>query len=104
MEIRTLISKLESTSTEIKKKGGFVGKDSEVEMILTSGTLNSAEAKRRKKGIRKLWGTGRLRNVNQVQKEIGACIGTDKARRVKVEIIFKRQNGKYIWTIEDRKG
>ena len=43
--------------------------------------------------IRKLWDTGRLINVSQVQKEIGACIGTDKARGVKVERIFKRRNG-----------
>ena len=100
MEIRTLIGKLESTSTEMKKQGTFVGKDSEVEMVLTAGTLNSAEGKRRKKGIRKLWGTGRLLNVNQVQKEIGACIGTDKARGVKVERLFKRRNGKYIWWFE----
>ena len=93
VEIRTLIGKLESTSTstEMKKKGGFVGKDSEMETVLTICTLNSAEAKRRKKGIRKLWGTGRLINVNQVQKEIGACSGTDKARGVKVERIFKRR-------------
>ena len=100
VEIRTLIGKLESTSTEMKKQGTFVGKDSEVEMVLTAGTLNSAEGKRRKKGIRKLWGTGRLINVNQVQKEIGVCIGTDKARGVKVERLFKRRNGKYIWWFE----
>ena len=34
-------------------------------MVLTAGTVISAEVKRRKKGIRKLWGTGRLINVNQ---------------------------------------
>ena len=47
VEIRTPIDKLESTSIEIKKQGRFVGKDAEVEMILTSGTLNSAEAKKK---------------------------------------------------------
>ena len=54
------------------------------------------------KGIRKLWDTGRLINVSQVQKEIGACIGTDKAKGVKVDRIFidKRRNGKYIWWFE----
>ena len=48
VEIRTLIGKLESTSTEKKKQGSFVGKDSKVEMVLT---LNSAEGMIRKKGI-----------------------------------------------------
>ena len=43
VKIRTLISKLESTSTEMKKQGTFVGKDSEVEMVLTTGILNSAD-------------------------------------------------------------
>ena len=38
--------------TEIEKQGTFVGKDSEMEMALTAGTLSSAEGKRRKKGIR----------------------------------------------------
>ena len=36
VEIRTLIGKLESTSTEMKKQGTFFGKDSEVEMVLTA--------------------------------------------------------------------
>ena len=49
VEIRTLIGKLESTSIEMKKQGTFVGKDSEVEMILTAGTLSSAELGQKKK-------------------------------------------------------
>ena len=35
-----------------------------------------------------------------IQKEIGVCIGTDKARGIKVERLFKRRNGKYIWWFE----
>ena len=54
VEIRTLIDKLESTRNEMKKQRSFVGKDSEMEMVLNSDTSNSVEVMRRKKGIRKL--------------------------------------------------
>ena len=57
------------------------------------------DQERERKGIRKLWRTGRLIHVSQVRREIAASVGWDKTESIRVERNFKRRNGKYIMVV-----
>ena len=48
--------------------------EKEVETVTGSGVMKKDQELKRK-GIRKLWGTGRLIHVSQVRREIAASVG-----------------------------